>query len=104
MVLQDSEGAFWACGLSGTLKKLNPKQAPAPEHFDDFAKYATWQDSLIPTRHVTSRHFSPDHEWVGYTVSNFLLPEDDLYVMRLSDHKCFHLPVLTSRAAWAWGQ
>jgi hypothetical protein len=106
LVVEDSAGRAWACGLNGTFAPAAAGQSQLlqGDRFPGVAAHAKWQDSLIPTRHLTSMRYAPDHAWVGYTVSNFLLPEDDLYVMRLSDHACFHLPILTSRAAWAWGQ
>lgn len=51
---------------------------------------------------VTSLGWSPSGDYLGYTVTNPIVPEEGLYYLRLSDGKCFRLPFSTSRAGWTW--
>ena len=53
---------------------------------------------------VTSLGFSPDGAYIGYTVTNPIVPEEGFYLLRLSDGKCFRLPFSTNRAAWTWAR
>jgi len=63
-----------------------------------------WTEPWLIRGRVTSMLFSPSGSYLGYTVTNPLVPEDGLYFLRLSDGKCFRLPYTTTRAGWDWSR
>jgi hypothetical protein len=81
-----------------TIKPGNPHQVDISGK-----SYALqWSEPWFYHGHVTSLGFSPDGNYLGYTVTNAVVPEEGFYFLRLSDGKCFRLPYSTSRAGWDW--
>ena len=63
---------------------------------------AHWGWSLFGRRAITSLRWSPDGQYLAYTVGKPPIPEDELFYLNLADGKASQLPVRTGRAAWDW--
>ncbi len=62
-----------------------------------------WGWSVFGHRHITSLRWSPDGQYLAFTVSKPPVPDDEIfYVDR--DGKTWQLPYRTGRAAWDWAR
>lgn len=91
----------YALSPTGTLATISQAQ---PHEVSVAGKTYTlqWARPWYYQGQVTSLGWSPDGAYLGYTVTNPIVPEEGFYLLRLSDGKCFRLPFSTSRAGWTW--
>lgn len=95
--------AAYALSPAGALAYVSNTQ-PHDVNVNGREYALAWAAPWYYHAHVTSLGWSPDGAYLGYTVTNPIVPEEGLYYLRLADGKCFRLPYATSRAGWTWSR